>query len=162
MGPARREEKTRKESASIEEKWPNTSDVPMRIFYESRGTISRMVYSYLSGILHSVNDPTINVNNQIVANNWDEGALIATIETDFEISGFPHFAANLLTNISTQNYSVFEKAVYLREFVKKTSPLRAELSSLVHLNNSLLIGLNPYEFDYTSQDVRSAILASGI
>jgi len=29
MGPARREEKTRKEPASIEEEWPNTSDMPM-------------------------------------------------------------------------------------------------------------------------------------
>jgi ABC-type lipoprotein export system ATPase subunit len=136
--------------------------INMRIFYESRGSTSRMVYSYLSGILHSVNNPTINVNAQITANNWDEGALIAAIESDFDIIGFPHFAPNLLANISTQNYTVFEKAVYLREFVKNNNTLRAELSSLVHLNSSLLIGLNPYEFDYTSQDVRSAISARGI
>ena len=136
--------------------------INMRIFYESRGTTSRMVYDYLSGILHSVNNPLIDVGAQIVENGWNEEALIATIESDFGIEGFPHFEPNLLTHISTQAYTVFEKAIYLREFVKKNSALRAELSSLVHLNSSLLIGLNPYEFDYTSQPIRTEIQHRGI
>ena len=136
--------------------------INMRIFYESRGTTSRMVYEYLSGILHSVNNPMINVGAQIAEKNWNEGALISTIECNFEIKGFPKFTPSLLANIVTQNYTVFEKAIYLREFVKKNSPLYAELSSFVHLNSSLLIGLNPYEFDYMSQPVRTEIMNRGI
>jgi len=136
--------------------------INMRIFYETRGTTSRMVYDYLSGILHSVNNPSISVGAQIVARGWDEGALISTIDSDFHISGFPSFTPSLLTNIHTQNYTTFEKAIYLREFIKNNNSLRAELSSLVHLNSSLLIGLNPYEFDYTSQDVRAELRRRGI
>jgi ABC-type lipoprotein export system ATPase subunit len=133
----------------------------MRLHYESVGYTRRHVYKYLSGILHSVNNSSIDVEKEIEKNGWNEQTIVKGINKYFNIKDFPPYS-KATTRQKTSDYSIFEKAMYLRELVPGGDKLRSELSSLVHLNNTLTIGLNPYRYDFSSQEVRDAIRSHGI
>lgn len=63
-----------------------------------------------------------------------------TLESMFE---------NYYKNINTDELSFFEKALFLREYMKYhniNKQYKSELDGFIHLNSRLLISLNPYKY----------------
>ena len=55
---------------------------------------------------------------------------------------------------------MFEKAIYIREIEKRNkgkTELYKQLSNVVHLNEALIVGLNPYKHNYFSPYIYNAI-----
>ena len=76
-----------------------------------------------------------------------------------ETFGLTGILSNLDEHYKDQiNYKImnnFEKIVFAREMCtgKGSKQIRDELSNIIHLNNSYLICLNPYKFNYYSKFV---------
>ena len=61
--------------------------------------------------------------------------------------------------VDYDDFTLFEKAIFKREYSTSQS-VKDELNNLVHLNDSLLVQLNPYKFNLFSLYVYSAIINS--
>lgn len=113
-------------------------------------------YSYLSGIYHFLNKPTIDnekdLKEKISTAIENEDDIINEIEklTDIHLD---HFSSNLILDSDTTDYSLFEKAMIARERTAEKSSEHMELSNMIHLNSRLLISLDPFIYPLCSPSV---------
>lgn len=120
--------------------------INLRLYYEcKKNDLCKDEYEYLSAIYHrkSKNDIFLELSER----GLTENAIIEKInsETKCMLPNIPddeYFSGNI------NDYTLFEKILYYREF--KTGELKEEFSSVIHMNESLQICLNPYKFNYFS------------
>ena len=128
----------------------------LRLFYEREKSskYNKEIYGYLSAIIHKTSKNEIN--RQLTKKNRTEEDLLKIISETF---GLTSNLLNLDDHYEEQiNYKImnnFEKIVFAREMCtgKGSKEIRDELSNIIHLNNSYLICLNPYKFNYYSKFV---------
>lgn len=128
----------------------------LRLYYEfeQASKYKKVVYGYISGILHKYKYEKIisNIENE----NKKESDVLKVISEDLSIKYSP-LQENYLENIEIENYSNFEKVLYCRELIKTNNKkgriIKDELSNIIHLNSAYAICLNPYKFNYFSKYV---------
>lgn len=113
--------------------------------YKNKGDRKKAAWGYTSGILHQ--EKKEKILKKLSEKNLTEESIIDLLNTEFgtNISVMP----DAFEPVDIQNYSVFEKAILKRELGGVSSVIKGMLDDIVHLNNHLAIGLNPYIFiDY--------------
>ncbi|MDD6640207.1 MAG: hypothetical protein PUE66_04320 [Erysipelotrichaceae bacterium] len=128
----------------------------MRLFYEREKSkkYHKEIYGYLSMIIHK--KAKSEIDEQLAKAGRSEEDLLKVISDTF---GFEQTLCKLrdsyVKNINYRNMNNVEKIVFAREMCSGSGSKRIkdELSNIIHLNNSYLICLNPYKFNYYSKFV---------
>ena len=126
--------------------------INLRLLYEGGHSI---VYGYLSSIVHKVSKHEID--KLLIENGTTEKEIIQTIKDkyrDLQKVTIPPYKESSVINIDTSNYSLIEKAFYLRENYKvelTKEGLIEEINDYVHINRKLRVCLNPYKFGFITK-----------
>lgn len=115
----------------------------------------KIVYGYLSGILHQKKEEEILEN--LAKNDTNESEVLEKIQKRYNITLNP-VENNYLKLLKVTNLTNFEKVFLVREEVN-TPMVKSEMNNIVHLNDLYTICLNPYIFDYFSPFVYSRIMS---
>jgi len=117
---------------------------------------NNIIYSFLSALLHKKDKSEIN--SLLEEKGFNEQTLIRLIndKMKFDLVEVPD---NYTDIVDYDDFTLFEKAIFKREYSTSQS-VKDELNNLVHLNDSLLVQLNPYKFNLFSLYVYSAIINS--
>ncbi|MDH6366847.1 MULTISPECIES: hypothetical protein [unclassified Breznakia] len=131
--------------------------INLRMLYEGRN--ASIIYSYLSCILHITTSEELH--RLIDEKNTDENTIVKRINENHKIN-LKTFEESIYDQIDIDNYSVLEKAVLLREankmnLTKVKSKERAEINYMLHLNDRLVVCLNPHEYEFCSDNLREAL-----
>lgn len=127
----------------------------LRLVFESNKKQKKykIPYSYLSTIIHR--KPIVELQNELTLISKKEETVIESItkivEEDFDFAAFnlEKYDENYEIN---NNTPIFIKLMLLRENTNNKH-MRKELSSIVHLNESQVIQLNPLVFNYFSKRI---------
>ena len=129
--------------------------ITLRLVFESNKKQKKykILYSYLSAILHR--KPILELQNELALISQQEETVIESItkivKEDFDFSVFNLEKYDEKYEINN-NTPIFIKIMLLRENTKNKH-IRKELSSIVHLNESHVIQLNPLVFNYFSKRI---------
>jgi ABC-type lipoprotein export system ATPase subunit len=121
---------------------------------------TKIVYGYLSAIMHK-RDYLI-IHEELSKRGVTEEQVIELIKTKFYHELGP-VELDYASNITTKDFSSFEKVLCLRESEKcrNDSVSFDEVSNIVHLNDAFTICLNPYKFNYYSPYISKLIMDLG-
>ena len=115
-------------------------------------------YQYLSALLHA--ESIDNIKKMLEDRESDENEIIKAIKDDYKIELEP-MHEDYYKNIDTNEFSLFEKALFLREYLSEHNNIdkniKGELSDFIHLNDRLHITLNPYKFFLCTQNTYDII-----
>jgi len=129
--------------------------VILRLVFESnkKQTKYKVPYSYLSAILHRT--PIVNLQNSLIVLGILEETVIESISKivreDFDFKAF-HIELYDDNYTNSNNAPIFIKLMLLRE-ITSNKQMKKELSSIVHLNESHVIQLNPLVYNYFSKRI---------
>ena len=130
------------------------------------------IYNYVSAIFH--NCLKDDIYNYLTKKGWSEEEILDDIKNIFNIN-LESLPDNYFYNFNYKELSNYEKIYFCRELLKRSSSnfdklleelqltrkdlpiLKTEFDSILHLNGSLFISLNPYKYDYFSPIVYSII-----
>lgn len=127
---------------------------------KSSSKIDKIIYGYLSEILHR-NDKEI-INNELSKNKKTEAAVLKLIfsKCGIKLCKMPN---DILKDFDYNELTNFEKIAYKREEAKlarKTpkgnkakTTIEKEFDDIVHLNTRYFVSLNPYKFDIFSEHI---------
>lgn len=128
-----------------------------RLLLEINKKGNELAYGYLSAILHKKSKTEIlDLLNE---KGKSEKEILLSIKNKFDID-LPYLVENYIDGFCYDDLKMFEKAIYLREIENERNgktELYKQLSNVVHLNESLIIGLNPYKHNYFSPYIYNAI-----
>ncbi len=113
----------------------------------------RDIYMYCSAILHFKKKEDIYKELQL--REMDEDLILNKIKSLFNIE-LQKLPDDYLIDFLEKDLSNFEKIFYYRE-KNKSSIYKIEFDNIVHLNDRLFVSLNPYKFDYFSNNVYELI-----
>ena len=117
----------------------------MRLLYEGK---RGFVYQYLSAIVHCTSRHEIET--KLAKINKEEKDVFDEICQKFpQLKGIQFEEYDDKKEISIKNYTLIEKAFYIREKCGNED-IKKELSDMIHLNQKLKVCLNPYKFEYRS------------
>ena len=134
-------EKRLKESIDYYQKIIN-----LRLLYE--GKYQSLEYKYLSAILHfkSKNE----INKALLKEGKTEKNVINLIYKAHKLK-LEEYDEELQKDIGkTSEYSLIEKAAFVRENTKSNKRLKAELNNLIHINTKLKVCLDPHKYNFCS------------
>lgn len=118
----------------------------LRLYYECEKSVQyKDEYEYLSAIYHKKTQAEIL--SELSKRGLTEESVISKINSKTGIL-LPKVPNNNYFNINVDKLTLFEKVLYYRE--SKTGEIKEDFSSVVHMNESLQICLNPYKFNYFS------------
>lgn len=130
--------------------------INLRMLYE--GKHNSKPYQYLSALLHA--ESIDNIKKLLKDRESDENEIIKAIKDDYKIELEP-MHEDYYKNIDTNEFSLFEKALFLREYLSEHNNIdkniKGELSDFIHLNDRLHITLNPYKFFLCTQNTYDII-----
>lgn len=118
----------------------------LRLYYEcEKSVLYKDEYEYLSAIYHKKTQ--IEILSELSKRGLTEESVISKINSKTGIL-LPKVPNDDYFNINVDKLTLFEKVLYYRE--SKTGEIKEDFSSVVHMNESLQICLNPYKFNYFS------------
>lgn len=120
--------------------------INLRLFYEcSKSYESKDVYEYLSAIYHK--KPQKEIKDKLIKKGLSEESIIDKIyhDTNIRLSSVP---LEEYSNIDINSLTLFEKILYYRD--EEKGEIKESFNNVVHMNESLLVCLNPYKFNYFS------------
>lgn len=125
----------------------------LRLFYEreKKHKYHKDIYGYLSMIIHRI--PKTKINDTLNKIDRKETELLDEISKTFEFqNAIDVLDDDYCNQIEYSKMKDLEKIVYARETCtgKGSKRIKDELSNIIHLNNSYLICLNPYKYNYYS------------
>lgn len=128
--------------------------INLRLYYELKNLHS-LEYGYLSAILHSKRD---NLSKEdmdclLQGKNTSEEDILNNIQLDTGIELETFDPKNYIVKMN--DFSNFEKMCFAREWV--TKPEKDELSNIVHFNYAMQHLLNPYKFNFQSENSYSIL-----
>lgn len=113
--------------------------------YARKGKKKAAAWGYTSAILHQA-DRTA-VIEQLEGKDFSEEEILALFKAEYSFDVPP--MPTMCDTTDWPSYTEFEKAILAREIGTINKISKNVLNDLVHLNNHLAIGLDPYEFtDY--------------
>lgn len=128
-----------------------------RLLLEISKMGNEKAYGYLSAILHKKKKK--DIIKLLNDNGVSEEEILGFIKGKFDIE-LPPLRENFDDDFNYDDLKIFEKIIYLREVEKENkgkTELYNQLSNVVHLNEALIVGLNPYEHNYFSPNIYKAI-----
>lgn len=133
--------------------------INIRILSEIKKTVDKKyknIYCYSSAIYH--NTTKKEIYRQLEEQGLNEATIINDIEKEFEIK-LETLPDDYFKDFNVKDLTNFEKIFYYRENASKLimKEMKDEFSNIVHLNSLLFVSLNPYKFDYFSNNVYSII-----
>ena len=118
----------------------------LRLYYECEKSVQyKDEYEYLSAIYHK--NTHAEILSDLSKRGLTEESVISKINSKTGIL-LPKVPNDDYFNINVDKLTLFEKVLYYRE--SKTGEIKEDFSSVVHMNESLQICLNPYKFNYFS------------
>lgn len=132
--------------------------INLRTLFELKKEKNKVLYGYLSAIIHRVDYS--NIQSELVKNGKTESEILDYIYNETKIR-YSALSSNYKDFIDSFNYLDFEKIVKCRELLNsrksKDKILKDELSNIIHMNSAYSICLNPYKYDYFSRYVKNYI-----
>ena len=135
--------------------------INLRILAEtnkSDSTEDKIIYEYLSAILHRKDKVTIKL--ELKEKAYTEKIILSLIYSKYNIK-LKRVPNDIMENFSYDDLTSFEKIAYQREEArinrlskknyKKKTYIEKEFDDIVHLNNRYFVSLNPYKFDIFSE-----------
>lgn len=131
----------------------------LRLYYEleKKHAYKRLIYEYLSAILHKT--PYKTILEILDKKKKTEQEILEFIKKDTGIL-FNPLSEDYLVHIEEYEYCAFEKTIKKRGELpktKKNKEIKEELNNIVHLNLAYATMLNPYKFNYFSKHVYELI-----
>lgn len=135
--------------------------INMRLYYElnKASKYHKVVYGYLSGILHRYNKTAII--ERLSREGRNEEDILKVLKKDFG-KKFTPLKEDYLTDFDVDKFNNFEKIIFARECCKKSEKgkiIKDELSNVVHMNLAYAICLNPYKYNYFSNYVYEYLIS---
>lgn len=129
--------------------------INLRLYYECmKSSEIKDIYNYLSSIYHKV--PRVNILNMLNEKDIKEEMLLENIYKDTGIQ-LPSIPVQNYNQIKMNELTMFEKILYYRD--EEKADIKELFNNVVHMNESLHVCLNPYEFNYFSPYIYSAIMS---
>lgn len=108
-----------------------------------------VVYKFLSALLHK--EELINVKKLLKNEGKELEEVVNIVKNRFNCN-LENIDEDYYKNFSINEFTDFEKALYYREETKDKN-IRSQLDNLFHFNDSLLITINPYKFNFFSKNI---------
>ncbi len=134
--------------------------INLRILAElnkSNRKIDRLIYSYLSAILHNTNRNEVLL--QLHEENVNESEVLQYIVDKYKIT-LISIPDDIYFDFNYDHLTNFEKIAYQREQYRMKrgnkrvkSFIEKEFDDIIHLNDRYFISLNPYKFDVYSENI---------
>lgn len=134
--------------------------INLRILAElnkSNKKCDKLIYSYLSAILHNTNKDDILA--QLNEKGVSEKNVLDMISEYYKIT-LPNIPDDIYNDFDYNDLTTFEKIAYRREQYrlergtkKIKSFIEKEFDDIIHLNNRYFVSLNPYKFDVYSENI---------
>ncbi len=114
----------------------------------------QIIYNFLSAILHK--RPKNEIEQLLIEKNLSIDDVLIKIKElmNYDLGSIPD---NYMDVLDIGEFTLFERAIYLREKMNKDTIEKDELNNLVHYNSTLAIQLNPYKFNLFSPYTYSLI-----
>ncbi|MEG0267114.1 MAG: hypothetical protein RR659_05660, partial [Bacilli bacterium] len=127
--------------------------INLRMLYE--GCFNSLEYGYLSCILHKTTE--LDLIKELKSKKVTEKDILTLIHQKHKIR-LEKFSDDLYLNIDPESYSNLEKAVLYREYKKYNNKkikrnIKDEINFLLHLNDRLVVCLDPYKFTFASKEL---------
>lgn len=130
----------------------------LRLIFEtekySASDVDKATYGYLSAIIHK--EDYAQIIQRLNDLGIIEQKILDNIYAKTQIK-FSLLKENYLNKIDFSQYTLFEKAIAVREIKTTDSTIISELNNIVHLNQAYAISLNPFKFNYFSKFVYDSI-----